>query len=267
MFYIKIIVLVFAFLNSLAYAEEVFNIDEKIKEGMDLGADDINLRRIPEEILRDAEIRLELTPQKKLEQYMKSMDYNHETGVITFNGNKEIDKLKENENSKKPTNKYLKSDERIYIFISSSMPKNLIKQYCKDVHNLSISDNAIFVLRGCVNGGGYNGCKDFNPTIEFIKSFLSNDKNEVDKTCKIWIDPVLFKKYEVKVVPTFIYANNIVKDVELGSEGNFDLLESTPNFYKSVGDWSLLYHIEELKKLSNSKSLKEISDSLAEKRK
>lgn len=89
----------------------------------------------------------------------------------------------------------------------------------------------------------------------------------IDKTCKIWIDPVLFKKYEVKVVPTFIYANNIVKDVELGSEGNFDLLERTPTFYKSVGDWSLSYHIEELKQLSNSKSLKKISDSLAEKNK
>lgn len=256
-----LIALFIGLLSYNSYAEEVFNInvDEKIKEGIDLGADNVNLKRIPEEILNNAKKSLELIPKSEVEKYMKSMDYNPDTGVITFNENNII-----NKSEIKKVNKYFGRDERIYIFISSSMPNNLLKTYCKDVHNLGIGENAIFVLRGCVNGGGFNGCKDFRPTIDFIKSFISNDKKEVDKTCKIWIDPVLFKKYEVKVVPTFIYANNVMKNIELGSEGDYSLLDSIPVTYKSVGDWSLSYHIEELKKLSNSKSLKEISDSLAE---
>lgn len=252
---------------SLAYAEDVFKTNEKINEGIELGADEVNLKRVPEEILRDAEKSIELmnkTTKKDSINIMKSMDFNSDTGVITFNKDYKTDKDLSNGKIIK-SNKYFNSDERLYIFISSSMPINILKTYCKSVHDLGISQNAIFILRGCVNGGGYNGCKHFKPTIDFIKSFISNNKKEIDKTCKVWIDPVLFKRYEVKEVPTFVYANNVVKNIELGSEGNFNLLKKTPIFYKSIGDWSLLYHIEELKKYSQTDSLNKIFNEMKEK--
>uniref|UniRef100_UPI001F56F232 TrbC family F-type conjugative pilus assembly protein n=1 Tax=Mucispirillum schaedleri TaxID=248039 RepID=UPI001F56F232 len=72
------------------------------------------------------------------------------------------------------------------------------------------------------------------------------------------IDPVLFKTYSVTNVPQVVYAKEVNRRVDLGSEGDFSRLETTPQWWKSVGDWSLEYHLRELYNLSKEEKLKQI---------
>jgi type-F conjugative transfer system pilin assembly protein TrbC len=123
--------------------------------------------------------------------------------------------------------------DRLYIFMSSSVPKGVWRLYGEQVKQ---TRNAVFVLRGCVGG-----CESFAPTMKFIKSV--NDNNNAS----VHIDPLLFALYGIKDVPAFVYAVN-VPVLAVGSEGNISLLpgNKTPEHKKSIGDWSFDYHMEKL---------------------
>lgn len=74
------------------------------------------------------------------------------------------------------------------------------------------------------------------------------------------VDPVLFKTYGVTNVPQIVYAKDVNRRVDLGSEGDFSRLDNTPVWWKSVGDWSLDYHLRELQKLSCEEKLKQLCE-------
>ena len=59
-------------------------------------------------------------------------------------------------------------------------------------------------------------------------------------------------------VPQVVYAKNVNRRVDLGSEGDFSRLETTPQWWKSVGDWSLAYHLKELHNLSKEDKLQQL---------
>jgi len=111
--------------------------------------------------------------------------------------------------------------ERIYIFLSSSVPKEVWYEYVRQITEMNI--DAVLVLRGCTGG-----CKYIKPTLEFIHDVITlGGKEEKGLPVEVWIDPILFRKYKVKVVPC------------VAIEGK--------NFL-SCGDWNLKWHLKELKK-------------------
>lgn len=148
--------------------------------------------------------------------------------------------------------KVLSSDERIYIFLSSSVPDSVWKNYVKSVRMIG-SSKIYLVLRGCV---GPEGCKKIMPTINYIRKIAFDESNagmDTSKPANVIIDPYLFRYYKVKVVPTLVYAKG-VSLVHPGSEGFSGNLEKEINdYYKLEGDVSLFYFVN---KLINEKKLK-----------
>ena len=149
-------------------------------------------------------------------------------------------------------------DERIYIFLSSSVPVSVWRNYVKAVRVIG-SRNVYLVLRGCI---GKEGCKKIMPTVSFIKE-VSFEGVGVDssKGANIIIDPYLFRFYRVQVVPTIVYARG-VSLINVGSEGYKENLKSDVHYYKIEGDVSLFYFVEKLleDERVNSKGLKKILD-------
>lgn len=199
---------------------------------------------------------------KQVEAYKNRMTFDPETGIVKFNSNA-VRNI--NNNTKEEVdiekNGIFNKDERIYVFISSSIPKEILNNYKNYIQSRGIGDTVSFVIRGCLpEGGGFNGCKDFRPTIEFARSMIIADDNKTSVS-GLLIDPVLFKTYGVTTVPQVVYAKNVNRRVDLGSEGDFSRLENTPQWWKSVGDWSMDYHFRELHNLSKEDKLKRLYDS------
>jgi type-F conjugative transfer system pilin assembly protein TrbC len=129
-------------------------------------------------------------------------------------------------------NRTLAATDRLYVFMSSSVPLTVWKNYTQ---SLKKTKNAVIVLRGCIGGCSPDG---FKQTTAFLRS--------LDNISAI-IDPMLYRLYNITEVPTFIYASG-VPNLDIGSEGNLSLLpgRTIPNHRKSTGDWSLDYHLEQL---------------------
>ena len=100
----------------------------------------------------------------------------------------------------------------VYIFMSSSVPEEVWEVYMD--HALAKNIPAVFLLRGCIGG-----CRYIRPTLEFIRKVVG------ERPVEVWIDPLKFREYGVKVVPC------------VAVEGKRKL---------SCGDWNLEYHLAEL---------------------
>ena len=197
------------------------------------------------------------------DKYTKAFQIDNITGVLVLNEQllAEMDNLSQNLDNKSRKKGLLADTDRFYVFVSESVPMSILESYRDYFKRLNIRNSVNFVLRGCIDGGGYNGCKDFEPTIKFASRIITFD-NKSKSVGSLLIDPVLFKTYDVQTVPQVVYAKNVERKYNMGSEGKFDNLKTTPNYWKTVGDWSMDYHLRELQKLSNDKSLKRLLDSL-----
>jgi type-F conjugative transfer system pilin assembly protein TrbC len=151
-------------------------------------------------------------------------------------------------------------NDRIYIFISSSVPKETWKNYIYDIDKYELYNNIFFVLRGCING-----CEKMHPTAEFLNTLLIiNPDNKEYYKAMVLIDPLLFRTYNISQVPCVSYLNKIEvfnSDLSEGLESN--IKEKSKN-YISCGDYSLKYHLKELYKQSNSSYLKLVLNKIGE---
>jgi conjugal transfer pilus assembly protein TrbC len=145
----------------------------------------------------------------------------------------------------------LADDERIYVFISSSIPKKTLINYAASIDRLKDS-RIIMVLRGCING-----CSKLMPTAHFVKSIVAPSEKEQFQV-EVQIDPNLFHFYDVKLVPGIIFASGVRLDVDEGSEGNTDHLISNPTSYSVYGDVSLDYAVEKINSRINNPRLLEV---------
>lgn len=153
---------------------------------------------------------------------------------------------------------YLSRTERIYIFMSSSVPLNVWRSYARIIDRFNLGENVPIVLRGCVGG-----CTYIKPTLEFVHSVLNEDgNNEKGLRAQVIIDPFLFRRYGIEKVPCFVYAKGVRPFTPETSEGRADNLQSEISYHTSCGDWNFAYHIEELYKKSGSPSLKRLFLSL-----
>ena len=152
----------------------------------------------------------------------------------------------------------LRSDERIYVFISSAMPLQTVRNYAASVARLS-DPNVTLVMRGFVDG-----MTKIQPTISFIGSALQRDKScrPQEGECEMLaaslaVDPLLFRRFGIDRVPAVVYARGIrTKDSGL-SEGDPENTANTES-HTVFGDASLEYLLEQIRRETGSQSLKNL---------
>ncbi len=144
-----------------------------------------------------------------------------------------------------PSNQILSRDERIYIFMSSSVPKVVWEKYALAIDKLRRQGqgNIGIILRGCING-----CHKVMPTIRFIYSIITCCGKKLK--VPIEIDPLLFKLYNIKRVPTFVFAKGVkLKDPTLSAGLVYNLKNKNITAYRVSGDcpfsWALKRLFEE----------------------
>ena len=135
----------------------------------------------------------------------------------------------------------LGANERIYVFLSSSIPIETLRRYTSAAGALG-DRNVRFVMRGFIGGAKY-----VKPTLGFVRDLLLEDPHcdPLRNKCKTYntaviIDPMLFERYHITRVPAFVYATvSNLQDPEK-SEG----LESNINtraFHTAYGDVNFEY--------------------------
>ncbi len=149
----------------------------------------------------------------------------------------------------------LPANERIYIFISSSIPRETLRNYVRDVASLK-EPNVKLVMRGLIGGVKY-----IKPTMRFVSGILLKDPScDPEKSrCAHYatgvnVDPLLFRRYGIEEVPAIVYARNItVLDTEMseGMERNMTQGES----YSIHGDVALTYALERFRSETRSPAL------------
>jgi type-F conjugative transfer system pilin assembly protein TrbC len=138
---------------------------------------------------------------------------------------------------------------RLYLFVSSSMPKEKMRAYARQLHQYP---NAQMLLRGFIGGG-----KKMRPTMAYIKSMITkhescNHPNCVTYKANVNIDPVLFQRYNITKVPTLVYVDEL-SGASYCSEGNTDIVNAS-GVHKFIGLAPFKYMISEL--AENTKLLK-----------
>lgn len=163
--------------------------------------------------------------------------------------NKLINNLYKKTNTNTDNNQ-TRSGHRIYLFVSSSIPTDKLRQYTRQLASLP---NAQIILRGFIGGG-----KKMAPTMRFIKDLLVKDKTCHGITCKTYntsvnIDPVLFNRYNISRVPSLIYVD-ILTGANWCSEGNAKLT-TAKGVHQFTGLAPLKYMLRELAQASKNPNL------------
>lgn len=150
----------------------------------------------------------------------------------------------------------LAGDERVYVFISSSIPASTLRAYLA-MADKTLDPNLVFVLRGLVGGA-----KQVGPTMTFLAELLKKNpgcdiKAEQCETyqANIQVDPLLFARYQVAKVPAVVYARNVQVVEGFGkSEGLADEVPVGDAFLVE-GDASLDWLLEVINREAKSKTV------------
>lgn len=152
--------------------------------------------------------------------------------------------------------------ERVYIFVSSSMPLQTVRNYAASVARLH-DPRITLVMRGFVGG-----MAKIRPTIDFVGSVLKEypdcDPSESDcrmRPASLIVDPLLFRRYGIEKVPAVVYAQGVKAEDPGLSEGDARNAKLTESF-TVYGDASLEYILEMIGRETASPSLKGLVSAL-----
>ncbi|HEY6874231.1 MAG TPA: type-F conjugative transfer system pilin assembly protein TrbC [Geobacteraceae bacterium] len=152
----------------------------------------------------------------------------------------------------------LGKSERVYLFLSSSMPLETVRNYAASVSRLR-DPRVIMVMRGFVGG-----MTKIQPTIDFVSNVLKEDPScaFADTECRmrpanLVVDPLLFRRYGIDRVPAVVYVRGIRSVDEALSEGDMKNTSVTDN-YTVFGDASLDYVLEMIARESGFSSLRDL---------
>ena len=150
-------------------------------------------------------------------------------------------------------------DERIYVFISSSMPKATLRNYAVALDKIN-DPNVSMVLRGFIGN-----MKLFKPTLNFIQNIITKDAScDLSKekcnayNAAINIDPMLFSKYRITTVPAITYVQGVNMLDATMSEGKTGNLTGSQESYTVYGDVSLEYAFEKIRKETKAEGITKI---------
>lgn len=164
--------------------------------------------------------------------------------------------------SKINSSSLIPKSDRLYIFISSSVPQKTLMAYIRDMDHLN-EPNITLCLRGFVGG-----MRKVRPTLDFISSMVKKDPSCKSDHCEFYranidIDPLAFRYFEINRVPAVAFAENVnMENVEqsIGSPGNVKTKGKTNVFY---GDMPLSYILSRMS--SNHPKLKKLVKKLERK--
>lgn len=165
----------------------------------------------------------------------------------------------EESRKQQPVSGKLAGDERIYMFISSSIPSTTLRSYIAMADKLK-EPNLVFVLRGMVGGA-----KQVGPTMTFVAELLKKDPG-CDITadqCDVYqanvqVDPLLFSRFRITQVPTVVYARAVgVADGFGKSEGLSNEVPVGDSFLVE-GDAALDRLVEVINRDAKSKTLEQL---------
>lgn len=125
----------------------------------------------------------------------------------------------------------------LFIFVSFSMPDELIKSYLIQSDKL----RSFVVVRGLYKD-------DFGLTIKKLKT-IYNDQN---KRMNLLIDPTLFQRFNITAVPSFVLSSEPVGDCNESSC-------SVPEHIKASGAITLEYFLDKVQ-ISNNSKFKKIAE-------
>lgn len=249
-----------ALISLLVVGLAVAGIDKEAKESIDAFKKNIKTNKEMKNEAKKSVDSFYKEAMPYVKEWKKHIFYDEKTGKLIIKGDVESKEAKNKSDKVIGTgeNEFLEKTDRIYIFISSSIPKQTLINYAKSIYELNLENRAVMVLRGCING-----CKYIKPTLLFIRSILTEDgKNQKGLPVQIWIDPLLFRMYNINVVPCVVFAENVDTKLPNLSEALAYNLKDNPKYALSCGDWNLTYHLETLYKKTKNKKLKAILDKI-----
>ena len=157
----------------------------------------------------------------------------------------------------------LAADERIYIFVSSSMPESTLRNYARDIER-SGDPNIVMVMRGFVGG-----MRLFGPSKEFIGRMLLKDpgceSNCSSYNASVVIDPNLYRRFRPEVVPAVVYARGVKPSDPDRSEGDPTNVKkpSDNSWLMLYGDASLGYMFKRINEQAHSPALGALAAALS----
>nr|WP_281287724.1 type-F conjugative transfer system pilin assembly protein TrbC [Geobacter argillaceus] len=152
----------------------------------------------------------------------------------------------------------LTGSERVYVFISSSMPLQTVRNYASSVARLR-DPRIVMVMRGFVGG-----MTRIQPTIRFVADVLKKQPScsPAEGECamlpaNLVVDPLLYRRYAIDRVPAVVFARGVKAENPGLSEGDSKNTEVAAS-YTVYGDASLEYILQSIGRESGSSSLKEL---------
>jgi hypothetical protein len=160
-----------------------------------------------------------------------------------------------------PASNALSPAERIYLFLSESIPLETLRNYARDIAEIG-DPGIVLVLRGLVGG-----MRHVRPTRRFVLDILRKDlacDPDSRDECEIFpvnlvIDPLLFRRYEVLEVPTVVYAQGVEATRLDAGEGQ-PVNTGAGRFWRISGDAKLTYLIRRINKDARSEALTTLHD-------
>jgi type-F conjugative transfer system pilin assembly protein TrbC len=152
----------------------------------------------------------------------------------------------------------LAESERVYVFVSSSMPMQTVRNYVASVARLG-EPRIVMVMRGFVDG-----MSRIQPTVRFVVDALKKDPScsPAEGECEMLpanlvVDPLLYRRYAIDRVPSVVFARGVKTENPGLSEGDTKNAEVTDN-YTIYGDASLEYILQMIGRESGASSLKDL---------
>ena len=233
--------------GSEGFSIDDMNVDtgeyERLLKGIPMSVDPEMLEKAKQAIPGDINERMEKERSKLIEREFYGMDA---AGGVPGNNKGQAGHTRHG-------TAILKEDERIYIFVSSSVPKDTLRNYARDIDRLGQPRMSI-VMRGFVSG-----MTKVRPTLEFLRRVLFKDENCDSDKCEAYhapvlIDPLLFRRYGIEAVPAIVYAKGVRIMDSTVSEGLGEGAE-TGDYYILYGDAALEGALELINSEARSRSL------------
>lgn len=214
---------------------------EKILDGIQVDIDPEMLKKAKESIPDDLNERV----QKEVDRLWREKFI--EAGKVIEHNQKV-----QNREDVPSSSPLLREDERVYVFISSSVPVETLENYAFSIDRLGIQ-NVSMVMRGFVGG-----MKEIGPTVEFVRKIILKDP-ECVPDCEAYkvnvvIDPFLFRRYKIEKVPAIVYTKGVRILDYFSSEG---LMESAnvSDYYILYGDMAFDGALERINATAKARSL------------
>lgn len=209
--------------------------------------------------------QVKITPEmmervRKTVEHINSAEYKKEMAAMQHAAEQYVD-IEHNavvdDDMKKAIKQGVIDGDIVYIFVSSSIPSNTLRNYVRHAAKIK---NAMLILRGFVGGG-----RQVKPTASFVANILKKDSTCEGTRCamynvEIQIDPILYQRYAINRVPAVAYAENVHFEGYC-SQKEEDLLKQTDRTVV-YGDVALGYALKQIAERHPTPSLLETIDRL-----